>query len=60
MKKADLIKMRQENVAKGIYTSLPALIAEAKGVIVRDVEEKEYLDFSGGIGVLNVGVPVSD
>ena len=55
MKKTDLIKMRQENVAKGIYTSLPAFIAEAKGVMVRDVEGKEYLDFSGGIGVLNVG-----
>jgi 4-aminobutyrate aminotransferase/(S)-3-amino-2-methylpropionate transaminase len=55
MKKSELIKMRQENVARGIYTSLPAFIAEAKGAAVRDVEGKEYLDFSGGIGVLNVG-----
>jgi 4-aminobutyrate aminotransferase/(S)-3-amino-2-methylpropionate transaminase len=31
------------------------MIAEAKGVWVRDVEGREYLDFSGGIGVLNVG-----
>jgi len=55
MKRAKLLKMRQENVARGIYTSLPAFIVDAKGVIVHDGAGKEYLDFSGGIGVLNVG-----
>jgi len=55
MKKADLIKLREENVAKGIYTSIPAMLAEGRGVLVKDVEGKEFLDFSGGIGVLNVG-----
>ena len=55
MKKAELSKIRQENVARGVYTSLPAFLNEAKGVTARDVEGKEYLDFSGGIGVLNVG-----
>jgi 4-aminobutyrate aminotransferase / (S)-3-amino-2-methylpropionate transaminase / 5-aminovalerate transaminase len=55
MKKADLIKLRDENVARGIYTSIPAMLAEGKGVLVRDIEGREFLDFSGGIGVLNVG-----
>ncbi len=55
MKKSDLIKLRQDHVAKGVYQSIPAMIAEAKGVLVRDVEGKEFLDFSGGIGVVNVG-----
>jgi 4-aminobutyrate aminotransferase/(S)-3-amino-2-methylpropionate transaminase len=55
MNKTELIKLRENNVAKGVYTALPAMIAEAKGVVVRDVEGKEFLDFSGGIGVLNVG-----
>jgi 4-aminobutyrate aminotransferase/(S)-3-amino-2-methylpropionate transaminase len=55
MKKSDLIKLRQDHVAKGVYQSIPAMIAEAKGVWVRDVEGKEFLDFSGGIGVVNVG-----
>jgi 4-aminobutyrate aminotransferase/(S)-3-amino-2-methylpropionate transaminase len=31
------------------------MIGEAKGALVWDVEGKEFLDFSGGIGVLNVG-----
>lgn len=55
MKKDLLIKMRQEHVARGVNQFIPAMVAEAKGVVVKDVEGKEFLDFSGGIGVLNVG-----
>ncbi len=55
MEKADLTKLRKENVANGVYTPIPAMLAEGKGAWVRDVEGKEFLDFSGGIGVLNVG-----
>ncbi len=55
MSKDDLIKMRQDNVARGVNQFIPAMVAEAKGALVRDVEGREFLDFSGGIGVLNVG-----
>lgn len=55
MNKEELLKMREENVPRGVSQQLPAMIAEAHGVAVRDVEGKEYLDFSSGIGVLNVG-----
>ncbi len=55
MRKAELIDLRQEHVARGVSQFIPAMIEEAKGVVVRDVEGKEFLDFSGGIGVLNVG-----
>lgn len=55
MKKEELIKLRQENVPRGLNQLLPAMLAEAKGVVARDVEGKEFLDFSAGIGVLNVG-----
>lgn len=55
MKRDDLIKLRLDHVARGVNQFIPAVIAEAKGVVVRDVEGKEFLDFSGGIGVLNVG-----
>jgi 4-aminobutyrate aminotransferase-like enzyme len=54
MKKSELIRLRQDNVPKGVSQAVPAMIAEAKGAWVRDVEGKEFLDFSGGIGVLNV------
>jgi len=55
LEKSQLIKLRQDHVAKGVNQFIPAMVAEAKGVIVRDVEGQEFLDFSGGIGVLNVG-----
>jgi hypothetical protein len=31
MKKADLIQMRQEHVARGVNQLIPAMVAEAKG-----------------------------
>jgi len=55
VKKEELIKLRQENVPRGLNQLLPAVVAEAKGTVARDVEGKEYLDFTSGIGVLNVG-----
>jgi len=55
MKKEDLVKMRQDHVPRGVSQALPAMVAEAKGAMVRDVEGREFIDFSGGIGVLNVG-----
>ncbi len=55
MRKEDLIRLRQDHVARGVNQFIPAMISEAKGVAVRDVEGREFLDFSGGIGVLNVG-----
>jgi 4-aminobutyrate aminotransferase/(S)-3-amino-2-methylpropionate transaminase len=55
VRKTELINLRQEHVARGVSQFIPAMIEEAKGVIVRDVEGREFLDFSGGIGVLNVG-----
>jgi 4-aminobutyrate aminotransferase / (S)-3-amino-2-methylpropionate transaminase / 5-aminovalerate transaminase len=55
MNKSELMELRQANVPRGISALLPAFLAEAKGVLVHDVEGREFLDFSGGIGVLNVG-----
>ena len=55
MKKSELLKLRQEQVPRGVNQFIPAMIAEAKGVQVKDVEGREFLDFSGGIGALNVG-----
>src|SRR5512135_3584267 len=55
MRKEELIRMREAQVPRGVSQALPAMIAEAKGAVVRDVEGREFIDFSGGIGVLNVG-----
>ena len=55
MIKGELIRLRQDHVPRGVNQFIPAIIEEAKGALVWDVEGKEFLDFSGGIGVLNVG-----
>jgi 4-aminobutyrate aminotransferase/(S)-3-amino-2-methylpropionate transaminase len=55
MNKTELMDLRHAHVPKGVSELLPAVIADAKGALVHDTEGKEYLDFSGGIGVLNVG-----
>ena len=40
---------------RGIITAHPVVIERAQGTEVWDVDGRRYLDFVGGIGVLNVG-----
>jgi len=42
-------------VAPGVGTAHPIFIASGQGATVTDVDGNIYLDFTGGIGVLNVG-----
>jgi 4-aminobutyrate aminotransferase/(S)-3-amino-2-methylpropionate transaminase len=50
-----LLDAREKNVPRGVVTAHPLVIERAKGSEVWDVEGNRYLDFVGGIGVLNVG-----
>ncbi|WP_413733593.1 4-aminobutyrate--2-oxoglutarate transaminase [Sodalis sp. RH21] len=52
---AILLNTREQNVPRGVLTAHPLVIERAKGSEVWDVEGNRYLDFVGGIGVLNVG-----
>lgn len=54
-KSAELMKLRQEFVARGPGNVTPVFIEKAKGAIITDVDGNEFIDFAGGIGVLNVG-----
>ncbi len=54
-KNADLLAERVKHVPQGPATAHPVFAAKAEGAVITDVEGKEYIDFSGGIGVLNVG-----
>jgi len=56
MKKSEkLIARRNAIVPEGMGMYSPLTIASAKGAITKDVDGKEYIDFAGGIGVLNAG-----
>ena len=50
-----LLKLREQNVPRGISTAHQIFIHKAEGARLWDVEGKEYIDFAGGYGALNVG-----
>jgi len=51
----ELMILRQEHVPLAPFNITPIFAHRAKGAVIRDVEDREYIDFSGGIGVENVG-----
>jgi 4-aminobutyrate aminotransferase/(S)-3-amino-2-methylpropionate transaminase len=46
---------RARVVAPGLATAHPIFISHAEGATMTDVDGNTYLDFAGGIGVMNVG-----
>lgn len=50
-----LQNLRAEVISAGVTSATSVHVASASGAVVRDVEGREYLDFGGGIGVMNVG-----
>lgn len=52
---AALLDQRAAQVARGVGNAHPLFIQRASGATVWDVDGKQYIDFIGGIGVLNVG-----
>jgi 4-aminobutyrate aminotransferase/(S)-3-amino-2-methylpropionate transaminase len=50
-----LQKIRTEVISAGVSSVTPVHVASAQGALVRDVEGREYIDFGGGIGVMNIG-----
>ncbi len=52
---AELLKLRNEYVPKGISYATPLFLAAGKDAIIQDVDGNEYLDFASGISTLNLG-----
>ncbi|HKW45120.1 MAG TPA: 4-aminobutyrate--2-oxoglutarate transaminase [Candidatus Eremiobacteraceae bacterium] len=50
-----MLESRSSEVARGVGNAHPIFVERASGARVWDVDGNEYLDFVGGIGVLNVG-----
>jgi 4-aminobutyrate aminotransferase/(S)-3-amino-2-methylpropionate transaminase len=50
-----LLERRTRHVARGVTTAHPIFAVRAQGSSLWDASGKEYLDFTGGLGVLNVG-----
>lgn len=54
-KSKEWMRRRQEAVARGVAHATPIFAARAEGAVLDDVDGNRFLDFAGGIGVLNVG-----
>lgn len=52
---ASLLAERERHVPRGVLTAHPLVLERAAGAEVWDTDGRRYLDFVGGIGVLNVG-----
>lgn len=52
---AGLLAARAAHVARGVGNAHSIVVARAEGARLWDVDGNEYVDFVGGIGVLNVG-----
>jgi len=52
---ADLLARRMKAVPRGVSTAAPVFAARAENATIWDVEGNEYIDFAGGIAVLNTG-----
>jgi len=52
---AELIKRREAAVARGVASAAPVFAEHAENAELWDVEGKRFIDFAGGIAVLNTG-----
>jgi len=50
-----LLQMRNKHIPQGPFNVTTAFVKEARGAIIVDVDDRELIDFAGGIGVNNVG-----
>ncbi|GCE31262.1 4-aminobutyrate transaminase [Dictyobacter alpinus] len=50
-----LLQSRVKNIPLGVANIHPIMIVQAQGASLWDVDGNSYIDFTGGIGVLNVG-----
>jgi 4-aminobutyrate aminotransferase/(S)-3-amino-2-methylpropionate transaminase len=52
---ADMLARRNAAVARGVATATPLFAKSAQNAHIRDIEDRRYIDFASGIGVLATG-----
>lgn len=50
-----IIERRKKAVPSAIGCSYPVVINRGEGAIIEDVDGNRFLDWIGGVGVLNIG-----
>ncbi|MEW6244331.1 MAG: 4-aminobutyrate--2-oxoglutarate transaminase [Bacillota bacterium] len=54
-KSREMLAKRLANVPQGVFYTVPVFADRAKGAMIQDVDGNVFIDFAGGIGVMNVG-----
>ena len=54
-KNENLHEQRNRFISDGVASVTPMYVESAKGAIIKDVEGREFIDFAGGIAVMNIG-----
>jgi 4-aminobutyrate aminotransferase/(S)-3-amino-2-methylpropionate transaminase len=52
---AALLERRKKSVLAGVATLHPLFVERASGATITDIDGNTFIDFTGGIGVMNVG-----
>ncbi len=50
-----LLALRGRNVPRGVTQYFPVFAEQAQNAVITTIDGREYIDFAGGIGVMNVG-----
>ena len=51
----ELLEKRGREIPRGIHCDLPVAIRRGEGAMIEDMDDNVYLDWTGGVGVLNLG-----
>ncbi|UCD58320.1 MAG: aminotransferase class III-fold pyridoxal phosphate-dependent enzyme [Candidatus Hydrogenedentota bacterium] len=51
----ELLAAKEKNTPQGVFNIHPIFAKEAWGETITSVDGKEYIDFTAGIGTVNVG-----
>jgi 4-aminobutyrate aminotransferase / (S)-3-amino-2-methylpropionate transaminase / 5-aminovalerate transaminase len=51
----EILARKERVIAEPLSVYLPLVIAEARGAMLTDVDGNTFVDFSGGVGCMNVG-----
>jgi 4-aminobutyrate aminotransferase/(S)-3-amino-2-methylpropionate transaminase len=54
-KSQDLMRRREAAIPRAVSHSTPIFAARAEGAMIEDVDGNHFVDFAGGIGVMNAG-----
>jgi 4-aminobutyrate aminotransferase/(S)-3-amino-2-methylpropionate transaminase len=52
---SEILERKARAVAAPLSITLPVVVQEARGAVITDVDGNSFIDFTGGVGCMNVG-----